>query len=57
MVFTPVDTDGDGIPDYMDSDTDSDGLIDRIGNDLNFNGMPDDNVTLTGSGYWRWWTG
>lgn len=46
----PVDTDGDSIPDYMDSDTDSDGLIDRIeGNDLNFNATPDDNVTLTGS--------
>ncbi len=46
----PVDTDGDSIPDYMDSDTDGDGLIDRIeGNDLNLNGLADDNVTLTGS--------
>jgi hypothetical protein len=45
----PVDTDGDTVPDYLDSDTDGDGLIDRVeGNDLNFNAMPDDNVTLTG---------
>lgn len=45
----PVDTDGDSIPDYMDSDTDGDGLIDIIeGNDLNLNGMVDDLVTLTG---------
>ncbi len=45
-----VDTDGDTVPDYLDSDTDNDGSIDRIeGNDLNFNAFPDDNVTLTGS--------
>ena len=45
----PVDTDGDGTPDYLDSDTDNDGLVDIIeGNDFNLNGMPDDNVTLTG---------
>ena len=45
----PVDTDGDTIPDYLDSDTDSDGLADIIeGNDLNLNGQQDDVVTLTG---------
>lgn len=45
----PVNTDGDLLPDYLDSDTDGDGLIDRIeGNDLNLNYLPDDNVTLTG---------
>jgi uncharacterized repeat protein (TIGR01451 family) len=45
----PVDKDGDGTPDYLDSDTDGDGLSDLIeGNDLNFNNRPDDNITLTG---------
>lgn len=45
----PVDTDGDIVPDYLDSDTDNDGLIDRIeGNDLNLNGQQDDLVTLLG---------
>lgn len=45
----PVDIDGDGTPDYLDSDTDGDGLVDIIeGNDLNLNGMADDLVTLTG---------
>jgi uncharacterized repeat protein (TIGR01451 family) len=45
----PVDTDGDTVPDYLDSDTDGDGLIDIIeGNDLNLNGMVDDLVSLTG---------
>jgi hypothetical protein len=45
----PVDTDLDGVPDYLDLDTDADGQIDRIeGNDFNFNKLPDDLVTLTG---------
>lgn len=45
----PVDTDGDSVPDYLDSDTDGDGMIDIIeGNDLNLNGQPDDLVSLTG---------
>jgi hypothetical protein len=45
----PVDTDLDGIPDYLDLDSDADGQIDRIeGNDFNFNKLPDDLVTLTG---------
>jgi len=47
--INPVDTDGDTIPDYLDSDTDGDFLPDIIeGNDFNFNKMPDDLVTLTG---------
>jgi Secretion system C-terminal sorting domain len=45
---TPVDTDADGTPDYLDLDTDSDGQLDIIEcNDNNFNGWADDNVTLT----------
>jgi hypothetical protein len=45
----PLDTDGDTIPDYIDTDTDSDGVPDVLeGNDFNLNGMPDDIVTLTG---------
>ena len=47
--INPVDTDGDTIPDYLDSDTDGDGVDDIIeGNDFNLNGEADDNVTLTG---------
>jgi len=43
------DTDGDTIPDYIDTDTDNDGVPDILeGNDFNLNGLPDDNVTLTG---------
>jgi hypothetical protein len=45
----PVDTDGDGTPDYMDSDTDGDGTLDIYeGNDFNNNGKIDDGVVLTG---------
>lgn len=44
-----LDTDGDTIPDFIDTDTDSDGVPDIIeGNDFNLNGLLDDNVTLTG---------
>lgn len=44
-----LDTDGDAIPDFIDTDTDSDGVPDIIeGNDFNLNGLLDDNVTLTG---------
>jgi uncharacterized repeat protein (TIGR01451 family) len=47
--INPVDTDGDTIPDYLDSDTDGDFLPDIIeGNDFNFNNVRDDLVTLTG---------
>jgi uncharacterized repeat protein (TIGR01451 family) len=45
-----LNTDGDGMPDYLDADTDNDGLTDIIeGNDFNLNAEPDDNVSLTGS--------
>ncbi len=45
---TPIDTDGDGTPDYLDLDTDNDGQIDIIEcNDNNFNTWADDNITLT----------
>ncbi|MEM6895693.1 MAG: hypothetical protein AAF554_18510, partial [Bacteroidota bacterium] len=49
----PIDTDGDGIPDYRDIDSDNDGIIDNIeaqdyqnfiapsGNDFNGNGLDD----------------
>lgn len=38
----PVDTDGDGQPDYLDTDSDNDSIPDRIeGHDGNKNGKPD----------------
>jgi len=38
----PIDTDGDGIPDYLDLDSDNDGVPDRIeGHDINSDGKPD----------------
>lgn len=38
----PVDTDGDGIPDYVDDDSDNDGVPDNIeGNDFDQDGIPD----------------
>ncbi len=46
--ITPVNIDGDALPDYLDLDTDADGQPDIIeGNDFNMNGVADDNVTLT----------
>jgi outer membrane protein OmpA-like peptidoglycan-associated protein len=47
--FHPVDTDGDGIPDYLDTDADNDGLSDLeetsgltlSGNDSDFDGIDD----------------
>lgn len=43
----PVDTDGDGLPDYVDEDSDNDGVPDRIeGHDHNHDGLPD--VVFTG---------
>ncbi len=39
----PVDTDGDGIPDFLDADSDNDGVPDYIeGHDLNADGKPDE---------------
>ncbi len=44
----PEDSEGDGIPDYVDDDSDEDGVPDSIeGNDLNQDGIPD--VELIGS--------
>ena len=39
--FTPVDTDGDGVPDYLDLDSDNDGILDldETGNDLDGDGI------------------
>ena len=38
----PLDTDSDGIPDYVDEDSDNDGVPDNIeGNDFDQNGLPD----------------
>ena len=39
----PVDTDGDGIPDYVDDDSDNDGVPDNIeGNDFDQDGVADE---------------
>ncbi|MCM4168640.1 hypothetical protein DHD08_13205 [Arenibacter sp. H213] len=44
----PVDTDGDGMPDYLDEDSDDDGVPDYIeGHDHNHDGIPD--VVFIGS--------
>jgi large repetitive protein len=41
--ITPVNTDGDAIPDYKDTDTDNDGITDLIeGHDANNDGQPDE---------------
>lgn len=40
--ISPVDTDGDGIPDFLDLDSDGDGVPDAIeGHDKDVNGKPD----------------
>ncbi len=45
----PIDTDGDHIPDYLDSDTDGDGSPDiKEGHDYNFDGIFNENTVLTG---------
>ena len=44
----PIDTDGDGIPDYVDPDSDNDGVPDNIeAHDFDQDGIPD--VVFTGS--------
>ena len=44
--LTPIDTDGDGVPDYLDLDSDNDGIYDLVesgsnATDVNFNGIID----------------
>ncbi|MCB9139155.1 MAG: hypothetical protein H6642_12475 [Caldilineaceae bacterium] len=49
--YTPVDTDGDGAPDFQDLDSDNDGINDVIesnGTDANGDGMADDPVDANG---------
>ncbi|WP_343328816.1 T9SS type A sorting domain-containing protein [Polaribacter staleyi] len=41
-VFTPVDTDGDKIPDYLDPDSDNDGIL-----DITENGDPQNSLSST----------
>tara|TARA_R110002073_G_scaffold8207_3_gene45731 strand:+ start:7633 stop:14001 length:6369 start_codon:yes stop_codon:yes gene_type:complete len=50
----PVDTDADGIPDYLDVDSDNDGIFDLFeanhnALDTNFDGIIDNAITLTGN--------
>ncbi|MEX0291463.1 MAG: gliding motility-associated C-terminal domain-containing protein [Flavobacteriaceae bacterium] len=46
--IVPIDTDGDGLPDYVDSDSDNDNVPDNIeGHDYDQDGLPD--VTFIGS--------
>jgi gliding motility-associated-like protein len=40
--FNPIDSDGDGTPDYLDIDSDGDGVFDYIeGHDIDADGLPD----------------
>lgn len=46
----PVDTDGDGTPDYLDLDSDGDGVPDiKEGHDYNFDGAFNETTTLLGT--------
>lgn len=46
--LTPVDTDGDGFPDYVDEDSDNDGVPDSLeGHDWNLNGSADRGLLLS----------
>jgi hypothetical protein len=42
IVFQELDTDGDGIPDYLDDDDDGDGIPDDIDDDDDGDGIPDE---------------
>ena len=58
----PLDTDGDGVPDYLDIDSDNDGILDNVeaqtggdfqapcGKDMDGNGLDDHYENTTGSG-------
>ncbi|CAM4330957.1 hypothetical protein AQBE111736_11715 [Aquirufa beregesia] len=37
----PIDTDGDGVPDYKDPDDDGDSIPDKLEDDLNYGALPD----------------
>ena len=40
--LVPLDTDGDSLPDYVDTDSDDDGIVDAIeGHDFDANGVPE----------------
>ncbi len=46
----PIDTDGDGTPDYLDLDSDGDGVPDiKEGHDYNFDGAFNENTVLMGT--------
>ena len=43
--IVPVDTDGDGLPDYVDDDSDNDGVPDFIeAHDADFDGIPEETI-------------
>ena len=44
-MFQETDTDGDGIPDYLDDDDDGDGIPDDEDDDDDGDGIPDDLVS------------
>ena len=43
-----TDTDGDGIPDYLDPDIDNDGIPNEMDDDANGNGIPDNEEGIIG---------
>ena len=50
--FTPVDTDGDSVPDYLDIDSDGDNVFDFIeGHDIDTDGIPDATRTYMDSDF------
>ena len=49
-VLIPVDTDNDGIPDYLDTDSDNDGILDIVENGDTDNAIIDINADADGDG-------
>jgi gliding motility-associated-like protein len=50
IVIQPVDSDDDGLFDFLDADSDNDGVPDKIeGNDSDFDGRPDPGHIVTGN--------